>query len=121
MGGSKHYNSSGGFSEYKYTTVKVIGDIHVLTRKEGESSGLPKFSGTKNRIYGSYRPDGKAKQIQFYNNERKQYKRLDLDHDHGEQKGWHVQEYRDGREVTRYKLSKKEKRLAYMLITGKGG
>lgn len=119
MGGRGAALRKGGFRNKEYKTVRKIGHIHVLEKVNRGSASLPGLSGTPNRVYGIYRPDGTPKQVQYYGADRKAYKRVDLDHKHGKFEGWHTQYRENGKDVPR-KLSKREKRDARMLVAGRG-
>ena len=110
MGGEKIYRESGGFDRQTYRAVGITrGGIKVLEKIGGANANLPQYSNTPGTVYAVLRPDGKPKQIMFYGSNRKQYKRIDLDHDHPPKKGVHIQSFTG--EGTRYKLSKKEKSI----------
>ena len=110
MGGSKDFLESGGFSKYEYKTVGVThGGIKIIEKVAGGSAALPGRSNTPGTVYAVLRADGTPKQIMVYGNDRIQQKRIDLDHDHPPQKGFHVQ-YFDGRK-TSHTLSSEEKRM----------
>lgn len=102
MGGMKHYNSEGGFSQWLYTKVGESITINGMTGKiikkiDDESpnhSGLPLYSNTSDFYVKISEDDSKPEQIRIFKN-RKVAIDIDWNHPHKPFKigDLHVHEY----------------------------
>ena len=111
MGSAKLYKESGGFERQTFKEVAITkGGIKVLKNLENNNAKLPTYSNSPGTAYAVMRTeDGRPKQIMVYGSDRKQLKRIDLDHDHNGKEGFHVQFFNG--EEPRFTLSSKERQM----------
>lgn len=133
MGGSKNYNSDGGFSEYDFKQVGTTANgIKIIEPKnKGDNTKTPMFSNTPNTMYVKT-SDGLVNQVTAYGrgkDKRAKSKDIDFGHPHTNpdkklsfaENNVHVHEYDENGKRSNYarKPSKKERRLIMVARYGK--
>lgn len=116
MGGRGTY-AIGNNVKYQYETVDKIDGIKVLKGKEGSGKhGLPEESHSS-EAYISRNPNGKVRQIRFYN--KNHTARVDYDFSmHQGKELLHAHDYKNGERLTARKLTEKELRRVYKYFGG---
>lgn len=97
-----------------YHTVAEEGNYKIVmgNPKIGNYNKTPMESQTPNRIYGYMNTEGKLSSIVFMNEKGKRLKQIDWGHPHKGKNVMHVHIGIDhSKDITRYKLSTKEKRV----------
>nr|DAO27197.1 MAG TPA: hypothetical protein [Caudoviricetes sp.] len=106
MGGrGAFYGGTQVMKYHEFKVVRKIGRIKELKPIKQNSLKTPTLSHSKNAIYATVRPDGKAKQITVYGQNREKLYEIDLDHDHSKGKlysGGHVHYYVNGERSSEY-------------------
>lgn len=123
MGGrGAFYGGTQVMKYHEFKVVRKIGRIKELKPIKQNSLKTPTLSHSKNAIYATVRPDGKAKQITVYGQNREKLYEIDFDHNHSKDSAfddYHVHYYVKGRKnKAYYKPNRAQKKLAERFLKG---
>jgi len=94
MGSFRYYNEqTGTFEKMFYTTVARDGDLKVVVLNETENQIKPiEIANSPNSIYAIKNDKGEITSINFFGEDKKKTKQIDLNHSH-EKMSPHVHEF----------------------------
>jgi hypothetical protein len=89
-GASSGISDKGKIYGTEYTTLFESENIKYVMYNDSESAKTPMETMTKGRIYVTVNKQGTLKSINYYDDNNKRFKQVDMDHYHGEINGNHT-------------------------------